>query len=39
MRDAQLANQRAARLRRIVIVGSAVLALVLIAVMVVVLVQ
>jgi len=39
MRDAQLANQRAARLRRLVIVGSAVLALVLIAVMVVVLVQ
>ncbi len=39
MRDAQLASQRAARLRRIVIVGSAVLTLVLIAVMVVVLVQ
>jgi len=39
MRDAHVANQRAARLRRIVIVGSAVLALVLIAVMVVVLVQ
>ena len=39
MRDAQLANQRAARLRRIVIVGSALLALVLIAVLVVVLVQ
>jgi protein-disulfide isomerase len=39
MRDAQLSNQRAARLRRIIIAGSAVLALVLIAVMVVVLVQ
>jgi protein-disulfide isomerase len=39
MRDAQLANQRSARLRRIIIVGSAVLALVLVAVMVVVIVQ
>ncbi len=39
MRDAQLANQRTARFRRIVIVGSALLALVLIAVMVVVLIQ
>ena len=39
MRDAQLANQRATRLRRIIIVGSAVLALALVAVMVVVLVQ
>ena len=39
MRDAQLANQRSARLRRITIVGSALLAVVLVAVMVVVLVQ
>jgi protein-disulfide isomerase len=39
MRDAQLANQRSARLRRIIIVGSALLAVVLVAVMVVVLVQ
>lgn len=39
MRDAQLANQRTARLRRIIIVGSALLALVLVAVMVVVIVQ
>ena len=39
MRDAQLANQRSGRLRRITIVGSALLAVVLVAVMVVVLVQ
>jgi protein-disulfide isomerase len=39
MRDAQLANQRSARLRRIIIVGSALLALVLVTVMVVVIVQ
>lgn len=39
MRDAQLANQRTARFRRIIIVGSAVLALVLVALMVVVIVQ
>lgn len=39
MRAAQLANQRASRLRRIIIAGSAVLVLVLVAVMVVVVVQ
>ena len=39
VRDAELANQRAARLRRIIIVGSAVLAIALVAVMVVVFVQ
>ncbi len=39
LREAQLANQRAARLRRIVIIGSAVLAVVLVAVMATVLVQ
>ncbi|MGC3992880.1 MAG: thioredoxin domain-containing protein [Propionicimonas sp.] len=39
MREAQLANQRAARLRRIIIAGSLVLAAVLIAVMAVVFVQ
>lgn len=39
MRAAQIENQRASRLRRIIIAGSAVLALVLVAVMVVVLVQ
>lgn len=39
LREAQLANQRAARLRRIIIAGSAVLAAVLIAVMAVVFIQ
>lgn len=39
MRDAQLARQRAARLRRIVIVGAGVLAVVLATVLVVVIVQ
>jgi len=39
LRDAQLANQRSARLRRTVIVGSALLGLLLVAVMVVVIVQ
>lgn len=39
MREAQLANQRAARLRRIIIVGSIVLAVILVTVMVVVIVQ
>ena len=39
MRDAQLAKQRAARLRRIVIVGASVLAVVLASVLIVVIVQ
>ena len=39
LREAELANQRAARLRRIILVGSAVLAVVLIAVMAVVVTQ
>jgi protein-disulfide isomerase len=39
LRDAQLANQRAARLRRIIIAGSAVLAAVLVAVLAIVFIQ
>ena len=39
LHDAQLANQRATRLRRIIVVGSSLLALVLVAVMVAVIVQ
>lgn len=39
LREAQLANRRAARLRRIVLIGSAILAMALVAVLVVLLVQ
>jgi protein-disulfide isomerase len=39
LRDAQLANRRASRVRRLIIIGAAVLAVVLVAVMVVVITQ
>ena len=39
LREAQLANQRAARFRRVIVIGSAALAVVLVAVMVIVFVQ